>query len=107
MTNAQIAQEALARAQSNLSMANYPAIFTGFTAKGIAENDIEPRVNVLTYQAWRAVGRQVRRGEHGIKVMTFVEMTKRDPDDQEKVETFRRPRTTTVFHVSQTEEQSR
>ena len=27
--------------------------------------------DVLTYHAWRALGRQVRRGEHGVKVCTF------------------------------------
>ena len=103
MTNVEIAQEALARAQSNQSLANYPAIYAGFMEKGISEAEIQPRENVLTFHAWHALGRHVRRGEHGVKVTTFVEMTKRDPDDQEKVEAFRRPRTTTVFHVSQTD----
>src|SRR4051812_43121020 len=64
--------EALSRATSGQSLTNWPAIFSGFTAKGIPENDILPRVNVLTYHAWRAKGRQVRRGEHGVKVTTWV-----------------------------------
>jgi hypothetical protein len=96
-------REALTRAQSGQSFANYAAIFEGFEAKGIAPGDIIPRENVLTYQAWRGLGRQVRRGERGVKVSTFVEMTKQDPNDPAKVETFKRPRATTVFHLTQTD----
>src|SRR5499426_2700888 len=65
-------QEALSRAASGQSLTNLPAIFHGFMAKGIPEADIRPRENVFTYHAWRALGRQVRRGEHGVKVCTFV-----------------------------------
>ncbi len=95
-------------------MTNWPAIFAGFTAKGIAESDIRPRGNVLTYHAWRALGRQVRRGEHGVKVVTFVTCKgKEDRDgiatnnadgtDKRNSKGFRRPWTATVFHVSQTD----
>jgi len=48
------------------------------------------------------IGRQVRRGEHGVKVVTFVKMAKEDKETGEK-KPFRRPSTTTVFHVSQTD----
>ena len=94
--------EALSRAVNGLSLGNYPAIFSGFMAKGIPEAEIKPRENVFTYQAWRALGRQVRRGEHGVKVVTFVEMAKEDKETGEK-EPFRRPWATTVFHISQTD----
>jgi hypothetical protein len=60
--------EALSRATSGLSMSNYPTIYGGFMEKGIPESEIKPRENVFTYNAWRALGRQVRRGEHGVKV---------------------------------------
>jgi antirestriction protein ArdC len=92
------AQGALTRAVSGQSMANYAEIFRGLMAKGIAEQDIRPRENVFTFKAWRALGRTVRRGQHGVKVLTFVEMKDKDSD-----ETSRRPWTTTVFHVSQTD----
>ena len=98
--------EALRRATSNLALTNYPAIYQGFIDKGIPEDQIQPRVNVFTFDAWKALGRQVRKGEHGVKVCTFVECSKvvRDPaTGEEKPETFRRPWTTTVFHVSQTD----
>jgi hypothetical protein len=102
-------QEALGRAVGGQSMANYAAILQGFIAKGIPENEILPRENVFTYQAWRALGRQVRRGEHGVKVTTFVPMEKKtgetDPEtgEEKRVNLGRRAWTATVFHVSQTD----
>lgn len=102
MTAIEIQTEALQRATTSPSIANYPAIFEGFAEKGISEDDIRPRENVFTYDAWRALGRQVRRGEHGVKVTTWVPIRKRNDDgDQEIV--GKRPKTTTVFHVSQTD----
>lgn len=96
--------EALSRAVNGLSLGNYPAIFGGFLQKGIPQSEIKPRENVFTYQAWRALGRQVRRGEHGVKVITFVDAKSKetDPDTGER-KTIRRPWTTTVFHISQTD----
>jgi antirestriction protein ArdC len=96
--------EALARATTGLSMSNYPTIYGGFTAKGIPESEIKPRENVFTYNAWRALGRQVRRGEHGVKVLTFIDCQKRDEETGQLKERFRRPSSTTVFPVSQTDE---
>jgi hypothetical protein len=95
-------------------MSNWPAIFAGFMAKGIPEHEIRPRENVFTYHAWRALGRQVRRGEHGVKVTTFVSVKGRedkdgietndvDGTDRPKRGAFRRPWTATVFHLSQTD----
>jgi hypothetical protein len=110
----EIQQEALTRAASGQSFTNWPAILAGFTAKGIPESDIKPRENVFTYHAWRALGRQVRRGEHGVKVTTFVSV--KGKEDTDGVATndvdgtnkpnggsYRRPWTATVFHLSQTD----
>jgi N-terminal domain of anti-restriction factor ArdC len=107
----QIQHEALSRAASGQSFANWPAILAGFTAKGIPESDIRPRENVFTYHAWRALGRQVRRGEHGVKVVTFVDTAPKgeepadatDADKPAKPRAGHRPWTATVFHVSQTD----
>ena len=93
---AQQQSEALSRAVNNLSMLNYPAIYEGFEAKGIS--DIQPRVNVFTYHAWRAKGRQVRKGEHGVKVVTWITSTDKDTGKEKKY-----PKGTTVFHISQTD----
>jgi len=108
-TKEQVQQEALGRAIGGQSMTNFVAIFHGFIAKGIPEDQIKPRENVFTYHAWRALGRQVRRGEHGVKVTTWVPMDKKtgeiDPDtgEEKKLKLGRRAWTATVFHVSQTD----
>jgi hypothetical protein len=88
---------ALQRAVSGQSFTNYPAIYEGFAAKGLTESDIAPRVNIFTYRAWIEKGRQVRRGEHGVKVITFIE--KKDKTGRIQ----KMPRRATVFHVSQTD----
>jgi N-terminal domain of anti-restriction factor ArdC len=95
-------QGALSRAVSGQSCSNFPAIFRGFAALGIPESEILSRENVFTFQAWRALGRTVRKGERGVRVCTFAEATRENRETGEK-ETFRRPWHTTVFHVSQTE----
>jgi hypothetical protein len=110
----QIQQEALSRAVSGQALTNWPAIIAGFMAKGIPEHQIRPRENVFTYHAWRALGRQVRRGEHGVKVLTYVSVPDKDAKDgvatndldgadKPKRGGYRRPWTATVFHVSQTD----
>ena len=103
-TKQEMAAEALARATQSPSVTNYPAIFEGFAQKGIPAEQINPRENVFTYHAWRALGRTVRRGEHGVHVTTWVPMTKKDPATGEPTPIGKRPKSTVVFHVSQTEE---
>lgn len=99
-------QEALDRATSSLALSNYPAIYAGFMEKGIPEREISPRVNVFTYAAWLAQGRHVRKGEHGVQVLTYLETSKEVEKEDGTLETkiSKRPWKTTVFHVSQTEE---
>jgi antirestriction protein ArdC len=110
MTAQEIQQEALTRATCGKTMSNYPAIINGFMAKGIPAEQIEPRVNCLTFHAWKALGRKVRKGEHGVKVTTFVPVadktrTTTDPQTGEvSVRQATRPWFTTVFHVSQTDQ---
>jgi antirestriction factor ArdC-like protein len=100
----QLRQEALTRAISGQSLGNFPAIFQGFAARGIPESEIRPRENVFTYQAWKALGRQVRRGEHGVKIATFIDCQSKEIDrDTGERKVIRRPWTTTVFHISQTD----
>ena len=101
--------ELLDRARNGVTMSNYPAIFDGFMAKGIAETDIKPRDNVFTFNAWKALGRSVKKGEHGVKVVTFIECDTKERDPATGAETrrtYRKPHTTTVFHISQTEAES-
>ena len=101
----EVQTEALSRAVSGQTLSNYPTIFRELMARGIPEADIMPRENVFTFQAWRALGRTVRRGEHGVKVITYRTITKKTtkPDGTEGEETFSRPWSATVFHISQTD----
>ena len=100
-------QEALSRAVTGQSFSNFPAIFQGFATKGISESEIKPRENVFTFDAWKALGRVVRRGEHGVKIVTLIDSRSKETDtDTGERKAFRRPWTTTVFHVSQTETMS-
>ena len=104
MTTAEMRQEALTRAASGSALTNYPAIFAGFEAMGIPEAEILPRVNVLTFEAWRALGRHVRKGEHGVKVVTWVPLAdKVDAETGEVTPRGKRPKVAVVFHVSQTD----
>jgi len=90
-------QEALNRARGNNSMLNYQTIIAGFMAKGIPPSEIIPRENVLTYNAWQAINRQVRKGEKGVKVVSWIKTI-----DKNGLEVMR-PTSATVFHLSQTE----
>ena len=95
--------EALDRATNGRPNSNYGVIYHEFAAMGIPLGEILPRVNVFTYAAWQAKGRQVRKGQHGVKVVTYIPMSQTDKATGETTTTGSRPRATTVFHVSQTD----
>jgi hypothetical protein len=106
MTKTEMQAEALNRARNGMSWSNYPAIIAGFVAKGIPEQEIKPRENVLSFHAWKAVGRSVKKGEHGVKIITFIDCSAGERDaatGEEKTVSYRRPHSVTVFHISQTE----
>ena len=98
---AEMQRAALDRASSGNSTMNYEPIYAGFTARGIPLDEIQPRENVFTYNAWQALGRQVRKGEHGVRVTTWIITAKEQPDGTTKTNRF--PTHSTVFHVSQTD----
>ena len=52
-----------------------------------------PYEDWFTYARWTAQGFQVQKGQHGTKLMTFIEM--KDKEDEKK--SHRRPWNTTVF----------
>ena len=93
-----ISLESLNRAKQGDSLLNYPAIYSGFASKGINASDIIPRENVFTYNAWQALGRQVRKGESGVRCVTWVDTTDKDTGNPKKF-----CKATTVFHISQTD----
>ncbi|WP_434523842.1 DUF3560 domain-containing protein [Photorhabdus asymbiotica] len=94
-------QEALERALTNNSEANYKAIYEGFVLIGIPESDIEPRVNVLTFKAWKAINRVVIKGEKGVKVITRIPCKIKDKETGKEISVLK-TKITTVFHISQT-----
>ena len=109
MTQEEIRQNALDRAENGQSLVNYGIILSGFVAKGIPEDMINPRENVFTYSAWQAKGRQVMRGEKGVKIVTRKPCEKKTGDidpktGEEKIDRFSIPWTATVFHITQTEQ---
>lgn len=102
MTKQELATNALMNAVKNNSEANYQAIFEGFEEKGIDPEAIEPRVNVFTFNAWLALGRAVKKGEKGVKILTVVEGATIDKKTGE-AKKVKKAKTTTVFHISQTQ----
>ena len=95
--------EALERAQSSSSPRNEAEVIAGFIRRGIPEADIIPRVNVLPYNAWRAKGRQVRRGERGVQILTWIRIPDRTSTTGDVKRGGMRPKRATVFHVTQTD----
>ena len=94
----ELANQALKRAQESDSVANYQVIIAAFQARGIPADDIQPRVNVFTFNAWKALGRYVKKGEKGIKITSM-----REEKDSNGAVTKRYPSVAYVFHRSQTE----
>ena len=97
----EIQQEALRRAQDNSSAHNEASVIEQFVDRGLDAQDVKPRENVLTYNAWRAKGRQVRRGEKGVRITTWIPITRSTPSG--KVKDGVRPKTASVFHITQTD----
>jgi hypothetical protein len=75
-----------------------------FADRGIDPEEITPRENVLTFRAWKAVGRQVAKGATGVSVTTWIpcKESKRQAKDGEEPKQKLRPKTARLFHISQT-----
>ena len=89
---------ALERAQDGKMCANDLFVVAAYAAKGI---DAHPRVDVFTYNAWRALHRHVRRGEHGIRITTYAHIETPNLDGTTEEQVF--PVSAVVFHLSQTD----
>ena len=101
MTTQEKYSEALNRAQNCRSDYNISLVINHFSDLGIDEENILPGENVLTFAAWKALNRYVKKGEHGCKVITYITGKKKDKKGNEESYTY--PKTTAVFHISQTE----
>jgi antirestriction protein ArdC len=62
---------------------------------------------VAGYRAWQALGRQVRRGEHGIRILAphrrLLPLAETDPADTERLEIITGFGVVTVFDIAQTD----
>lgn len=95
--------EALDRARHCRGRENIARVYSAFLERGIGEADIQPGENVLTYRAWKALGRFVCKGEHGVRLVTYIECDRKvERDGKERIERVTFPKCTFVFHVSQT-----
>lgn len=97
-----IPEQALRNAVTNQSTANFETIIKEFSERGIDPEKIIPRVNVFTFQAWRALNRTVRKGEHGVKIVTVIPCTKKDKETGDEIP-VNKVKNVTVFHISQTD----
>ena len=101
---AQQDQEALSRVCGNASMSNFSQVMLEFSARGIPLDEILPKQNVFTYKAWRALNRQVRKGEKGVKITTWFCAAGKISEDGTQTEGRKICTTAVVFHISQTDQ---
>jgi len=74
---------ALRRAREGMSPENDARVISGMIAAGYDPSEIDPRTNCFTYPAWQALGRQVLKGETGVKIPVGKRLA-------------------SIFHISQT-----
>lgn len=84
------------RAQSCKINQNDYIVIEEFGKRGIPASEIIPRVNVLSYRAWIALGRQVCKSPNGVKLHSFLPVE--DNKGRERLVS----KYPTVFHISQT-----
>ncbi|MGB9112690.1 MAG: ArdC-like ssDNA-binding domain-containing protein [Acidimicrobiales bacterium] len=58
---------------------------------------------VAGFKTWQTMNRQVRKGEHGIRILAPVVCNRRDNDGEKTGDTFLRFRSVAVFDVAQTD----
>jgi hypothetical protein len=103
-------QEALARIQSMQFGRNDLLVITAFSEAGIPPEQVDPRHNVLTFNAWKALGRRVAKGAKSIGVTVWIPINGKkdepqaetDDDGEAKKKQGMRPKLTRLFHEWQT-----
>jgi hypothetical protein len=103
-------QEALARIQSMHFCGNDVLVIQVFSEAGIPPEQIDPRNNVLTFNAWKAKSRRVAKGAKSIRVTVWIPIRDRnadaEPDEngdgEKKKRNGMRPKLTRLFHLCQT-----
>lgn len=95
-TKTETSRQALDRIQGGFSKNDMVAIYY-FSACGVPAAEITPRSNVLTFKAWKALGRRIAKGAKGLPVTTWIPKTDKEGNDDGAF-----PRTVRLFHASQT-----
>ena len=88
-----------ARSFQGYSVANAAAVVHGLAARGC---HCEPYADVFTFARWRAQGRTVRKGQHGIRLPVIVHGESTDKDTGE-TRTYSLRRASFVFCRCQTD----
>jgi hypothetical protein len=100
-------QEALESGSRYKPNSNDMPCILEFEARGIPASEIEtfgPDQNVRTFNAWKALGRYVRKGEKSVHLCVWRTVEKDEIDPVTGTRRFARfCATACVFHVSQTE----
>jgi antirestriction factor ArdC-like protein len=66
-----------------------------------AVKEYDPTLNCFTYKGWKERGFQVRKGEKGVKSVTFIPGKKKDKKGNESDAVY--PKSITLFWKSQVE----
>ncbi len=98
---------ALQRIQSMQFSGNDVLVIQAFADAGIDPEQIDPRNNVLTFNAWKALNRRVAKGAISVRVTVWIPVGEKADDgkteDADKPKrTGMRPTMARLFHVSQT-----
>ncbi len=95
--------QALERITSGFSKNDIAVVFH-FAGVGVDPDDIEPRENVLTFKAWKAKGRKVAKSAISQRITVWVPKSRKagESDDSKDKSQSCFPKTTCVFHESQT-----
>jgi N-terminal domain of anti-restriction factor ArdC len=104
VTKEQIYSEALQRASNPTSVFNIEIVLASAEARGIA--DAKPRENVLTFNAWKAKGRVVKKGEKALCMLATMHRREVRDTSTGEVQTQTMAGKAAVFHISQTKELS-
>ena len=67
-----------------------------------AVEDYDPEENCFTYNKWKRLGYQVKKGEKGLRSITYIKLMKVDKKTKKEEEVLR-PRTVVLFYKLQVE----
>ncbi len=84
------------------SITNEEKVTKEFLKRGIPEGQIKHKENIFTFKKWEFLGRMVRKGEHGVRIITLAPHKPRRFSKSGKE--LLQPFVTSVFHVTQTED---